>query len=96
MPQQDKLKTRGLFEKVPLFCLSGCLLGSEGVAIGAGGNGGVLFVSADHDLIQGAVVLVLTMVGTLLDGAFDALVGMTVHRKASFEFGFGNSMVSVR
>ena len=46
-----------------------------------------------HDLVQGAVVLVLTMVGALPDGAFDALVGMTVHRKASFEIGFGNSMV---
>ena len=46
-----------------------------------------------HDAVQGAVVLVLTMVGTLLDGTFDALVGMTVHRKASFEIEFGNSMV---
>ena len=48
-----------------------------------------------HDLVQGAVVLVPAMVGTLPDGAFDALVGMTVHRKASFKIGFGNSMGSV-
>jgi len=33
------------------------------------------------------------MMGTLLDGAFDALVCMTVHKKTSFEIGFGNSMV---
>ena len=48
-----------------------------------------------QNLIQGTVILVLTMVGALLDGTFDALVCMTVHRKASFKIGFGNSMDSV-
>ena len=47
-----------------------------------------------QDAVQGAVVLVLTMVGTLLDGTLDALVCMTVHRKASFEIGFCSSMDS--
>ena len=32
------------------------------------------------------------LVCTLLDGAYDALVGMTVHKKASFEIGFADSM----
>ena len=72
------------------------LLLAEGHAVGALVNSRVRLMGTHHDLVQGAVVIVLTMVGTLLDGAFDALVGMTVHRKASFEFGFGNSMVSVR
>ena len=53
-------------------------------------------MGAHQDAVQRAVVLVLTMVGTLLDGALNALVGMTVHRKASFKIGFGNSMDSGR
>ena len=53
-------------------------------------------MGADQDLIQGAVVLVAAMMGTLLDGTLDTLVCMTVHRKASFEIGFGNSMGSFR
>ena len=68
------------------------LLLAEGHAVGALVNSGIHFVGAHQDAVQGAVVLVLTMVGTLLDGTLDALVGMTVHRKASFEIGFGNSM----
>ena len=50
-------------------------------------------MGAHQNLIQRAVVLVAAMMGTLLDGAFDALVCMTVHKKTSFEIGFGNSMV---
>ena len=49
-------------------------------------------MGAHQNLIQGAVVFVTAMMRTLLDGAFDALVCMTVHRKASFKIGFGNSM----
>ena len=49
-------------------------------------------MGAHQNLIQGAVVFVTAVVRTLLDGAFDALVCMTVHRKASFKIGFGNSM----
>ena len=50
-------------------------------------------MGTNQNLVQGAVVLMAAMVGALLDGAFDALVCMTVHKKASFEIGFGNSMV---
>ena len=68
------------------------LLLAEGHAVSALVHGGIHLVGAYHDLVQGAVVLVAAMVGALLDSAFDALVGMTVHIKASFEMGFGNSM----
>ena len=53
-------------------------------------------MGAHQDLVQRTVVLVAAMVGTLLDGTFDTLVSMTIHRKASFEIGFGNSMGSFR
>ena len=52
-------------------------------------------MGTNQNLVQGAVVLMAAMVGTLLDGAFDALVCMTVHKKASFEIGFGNSMAFI-
>ena len=71
------------------------LLLAEGLAVGTLILGGIHFVGAHQDLIQGTVVLVTAMVGTLLDGAFDALVGMAVHKKASFEFGSGNSMCTL-
>ena len=49
-------------------------------------------MGADQDLIQGTVVLLAAMMGALLDGTLDTLVCMAVHKKASFEIGFGNSM----
>ena len=49
-------------------------------------------MGAHQDLVQRTVVLVAAVMGALLDGTFDALVCMTVHRKASFEIGFGSSM----
>jgi len=63
------------------------LLLTEGHAVGALVYGGVHFMGTHHDLIQRAVVLVLTMVGALLDGTFDALVCVTVHKIASFDLG---------
>ena len=71
------------------------LLLAEGLAVGALIGGGVHFVGANQDFIQGTVVLVAAMMGALLDGTFDTLVCMTVHRKASFEIGFGNSMAFI-
>ena len=49
-------------------------------------------MGAHQDAVQGAVVLILAMMGALLDGAFDTFVGMTVHCSSSFEFEFGYSM----
>ena len=51
-------------------------------------------MGADQDFVQRTVVLVAAVMGALMDGTFDTLVSMTIHRKASFEIGFGNSMVS--
>ena len=47
-----------------------------------------------QDLVQRAEVFVLTMVGTLLDSAFDALVCMTVHKETSFDLDSGIVWVS--
>ena len=51
----------------------------EGRAIGAGNLGGVLLVSHHANGVQGAVILILTMMLALLDGAFNALVCVAVH-----------------
>ena len=55
------------------------LLLAEGHAVGALILSGVALVGAHHDLIQRAVVLLFTVMCTLVDGAFDGLVGMAVH-----------------
>ena len=68
------------------------LLLAEGHAVSALVHSGVHLMGTHQDFVQGAEVFVLTMMGTLLDGAFNALVCVTVHGKASFEIGFGNSM----
>ena len=52
---------------------------TERLAVGALIHGGVNFVGAHENPIQRAVVLVLTVMGALVHGAFDALVGMTIH-----------------
>ena len=52
------------------------LLLAEGQAVGALVLGGVALVGAHHDPVQGAVVGALGVVGTLLDGTLDALVGV--------------------
>ena len=55
------------------------LLLAEGLAVGALVCSGIHLVGAHQNLIQRTVVLVTAVMGALLDGAFDALVGMTVH-----------------
>ena len=52
------------------------LLLAEGQAVGALVLGGVALMGAHHDAVQGTVVGVLGVVGTLLDGTLDALVGV--------------------
>ena len=68
------------------------LLLAEGLAVGALVGGGVHFVGTHQNLVQRTVVLMTAVMGALLDGTFDALVCMTVHKNASFEIGFGYSM----
>ena len=55
------------------------LLLTEGHAVGALIHSGVCLMSAHHDTLQRAVVLVGTVVCTLSNGAFDALVGIAIH-----------------
>ena len=57
------------------------LLLAEGLAVGALIRGGIHFMGTHQDLIQGAEVFVAAMVGTLLDGTLDTLVGMAIHNK---------------
>ena len=52
------------------------LLFAEGHTVGALVLGGVPLVGAHQDLIQGAVVGVLGVMGAGLDGTLDALVGI--------------------
>ena len=68
------------------------LLFTERLTVSALVLSGVHLMGTHQDPVQGAIILVFAVVCTLLDGAFDALVGMTVHKKASFEIGFADSM----
>ena len=70
------------------------LLLAEGHAVGALILSGVCLVGTHSDAVERTVVFLLTVMGTLADSTFDGLVGMAVHKKASFEFGFGSSMRS--
>ena len=60
------------------FQLAG-LLSAEGHAVGALFHGGIAFVGAHQNLVQGAVVFALAVVGALADGALHTFVGMAVH-----------------
>ena len=68
------------------------LLLAEGLAVGALVLGGVYLVGTHQDPVQGTEVLIVAVIDTLLDSTFDALVGMAVHKNASFDIGFGISM----
>ena len=70
------------------------LLLAEGHAVGALILGGICLVGTHSDAVQRTVVFLLAVMCTLADSTLDGLVGMAVHKKASFEFGFGNSMRS--
>ena len=55
------------------------LLLPERLAVGALIHLGVSLVGAHQDTVQGAVVLGVAVIGALLNGAGDALVGVAVH-----------------
>ena len=55
------------------------LLFAEGHAVGALILGGVCLVGAHLDLFQGTVVGIVTVIGTLRNGAGNALIGVTAH-----------------
>ena len=72
---------------------SGSLL-AEGLAVRALVHGGIHLVSADQDPVQRAVILAVAVISALLNGAFNALVGMVVHDALPPCFGFGDSMTA--
>ena len=55
------------------------LLLSEGLAVSALVHGRILLVGAYQDAVQRAIVLGIAVISALLNGAFDALVGIAVH-----------------
>ena len=79
--RQGKLRQPGLPQSSFLQ-----LLLAEGHAVGALILAGVALVGAHQDPVQRAVVLILSVVCTLLDGAFDALVGVAVHENCLLYF----------
>ena len=62
--------------------VSRSLLLAEGLAVGALVVSGIHLVGANQDFVQRAVVLMAAVMGALLDGTFDTLVCMTVHKKS--------------
>ena len=63
------------------------LLCPEGLTVGTLVHGGIVLVSAHQNSVQRAVVLGVAVIGAGLDGAFDALICMAVHKCSSFLFG---------
>ena len=49
-------------------------------------------MGAHQDLVQGAVVLTLAVVGTLLDGTLDRLVSIAIHNEFLLVIGFTDSI----
>ena len=68
------------------------LLLTEGHAVSALIHGRVCLMGAYQDLVQGAVVLLVTVMGALLDSALDALVGIAVHNRFLLFCKYGTSM----
>ena len=52
----------------------------EGLAVRALIHGGAGLVGAHQNPIQGAVVLLVAVVGALRHRALDTLIGMTIHK----------------
>ena len=73
--RQGKLRQPGLPQSSFLQ-----LLLAEGHAVGALVNSGIHLVGAHQDFVQGAVIFVAAMMGTLCDGTLNTLVGMAIHR----------------
>ena len=55
------------------------LFQAEALAVGALDLGGVGLMGANLNRLQTAVILVLAVMGAVVDGALDALVGNVVH-----------------
>ena len=78
---------------LPQFRTSLC---PEGLAVGALILGGIAFVGTHQNPVQRAVVLGIAVVSAGLDGAFNALVCMAVHKKILLFVWYGLSMSRTR
>ena len=58
----------------------GSLLFAEGLAVGTLVLGGVALMGAHQNPVQGAVVLLVAVISALLYGAFNAAIGLIVHK----------------
>ena len=57
---------------------------AEGLAVGALIHGGIAFMGTYQNAVQSAVIAVGAVIGTLMHGTLDALVGVAVHIGSSF------------
>ena len=80
MPSRKNCGSTGRRSSVFLLC-------PEGLTVGALVHGGMILVGTHQDAVQRAVVLGVAVIGAGLNGAFDALVCMAVHKSSSFLFG---------
>ena len=80
-------------QKVPLPKKS---LLAEGHAISALLLGRVGLVGTHQDAVQRTVVGLVAVMGTLGNGAFDALIGIAVHNTLPPSFDFEGSMHTIR
>ena len=77
------VKKKAAGNSLPLYVVPQ-LLFAEGHTVGALILGGVALVGAHHNAVQGAVILLFAVMGALVHRTFDGLIGMTVHKIASF------------
>ena len=68
------------------------LLFAEGLAVGALVHSGVCLMGTYQDPLQGAVVGILTVVGTLRNSALDTFVCMAAHSQFLLDKRFSHSM----
>jgi hypothetical protein len=71
-----------MYGAVPIGCgtTPWYLLLAEGLAVGALIHHGVGLVGAHQNPIQGTVILLVAVISTLLNGTFDTLICLAVHR----------------
>ena len=65
---------------------------AEGLAVGTLVLGGIGFMGTHQDTVQRAVVLIVAVISAGLNGAFDALVCIVVHKNSLLLFRFRHSM----
>ena len=53
----------------------------EGHAVGALIHSGIALVGTHQNPVQGAVILAAAVMGALMHGAFNGLVGVTIHNR---------------